>query len=134
MPIRGQHPGHVSTLDQSEASIRSCDLSLVCDISQKRKIKFSNNCHIFNLGVKIHVLNPRPVSVGQSRSRAIFPGVWLVTRAIISVINHHLISPINSCNSCNKFLQILQYYIVVIVLIHHLVYTMYCTVLYYELV
>ena len=40
----------------------------------------------------------------------------LVTKAIIGVINHHLISPINSCNSCNKFLQILQYYIVVIVL------------------
>ena len=119
MPIRGQKPGHGSTLDQSEASIKSCDLSLVCNKSQKRKIKFSNNCPIFWGGVKIYVLNLRPVSVRQNRSRATFPGVswkvieghrksWKVKEGqgrSWKVMGHywcHLISPINSCNSCNK--------------------------------
>ena len=45
--------------------------------SQQYKIKFSKNHKIFVFGAKIHVLDPRPVSVGKNRSRAIFPEVWL---------------------------------------------------------
>ena len=117
MPIRVQYPSHMSNLVQSETSIWVMWPFSFWDKSQKYKMKFSYNCHIFILGVKINVLDPRPVSVGQNRSRAIFPDVWL---------GHwgHYWCHKPSFDMSHQFvqilqyiLQILQYYIVVIVLI-----------------
>ena len=74
---------------------------MVCEISQKWKIKFSNNCHIFILGGKIHVLDPRPVSVRQNRSRAIFRDVWLGHQG-------HCWCHKPSSNKSHQFVQLMQ--------------------------